>query len=298
MIDEAEKSYCLANRCTNLQREFFRRVKTVYSPSRSRGEHAIDGKTSTELFRDAISARLSRAACEGKVKTVKSLIDAGADPNVSGEEVVTEGGKGEVVTPLLWAIDCESIPGVKALLERGADPNRAGKYGNTAVTVASQAKEPAILSALLAHGGDPNSHTDEETALELAFIEAWYNEADGVPEAKAWANWNQLISAGADINKTAGRGDSLADVAADHRRFDKVDWLLEHGWRGDYVYLGRSLSTYLDLVEKRSIIPKFAAAQKPWVDRVQARLEREGVRFPVPALSLLRRDENGRYIQD
>lgn len=58
--------------------------------------------------------------------------------------------------PLLEAIDAGDIAAALARLEAGDAPNQPDRDGRTAMHAAAFAADPALLRAVLAHGGDPN----------------------------------------------------------------------------------------------------------------------------------------------
>ena len=92
---------------------------------------------------------------------VKSLLEAGADPNLVN-------GRGR--TPLISTVmdrDCKSAI-VKALLEGGADPNIKNDEGNTVLHFASYARCFDIVKILLEHGANMNLRNEDGiTAAEV-----------------------------------------------------------------------------------------------------------------------------------
>ncbi len=76
-------------------------------------EFRVNDKRVGETFADLAVVRLSRAACDGDAPGVASAMAAGANPNAEGKRDLT---------PLGWAIACESLPGIAALLDARADP--------------------------------------------------------------------------------------------------------------------------------------------------------------------------------
>ncbi|MDO9222881.1 MAG: ankyrin repeat domain-containing protein [Caulobacter sp.] len=291
-IEVAEADYCAKVTCGEDQHEFFKRMGAGIAIDRAHGEHAMFGDTAGDLFPDSKVAALARAACTGDVEAVTLAIKDGADPNAVGKEGTGPGGVREVVTPLLWALDCRSLPGVTALLDAGANPNQVEEWGATPVTVAASYNDPAFLRLLLNRGGDPNAQDDQETALAIAMGTAngleWVDE---VPAAQAWANWDALLAAGADPLREAPAGLPFMTALAFAGRWDKVEWLMDRGWAGDPVDLGRSLET--DEEGPQTHTPDASAARA----RVKARLIAKGVKFPIGALMDLKRDERGSYIQ-
>ena len=160
---------------------------------------------------------------------------AGADPNAIGKVATGPGGSLEGVTPLLWAIDCNSMAGIDALVSAGANPNAHGAFGKTPVTIAASLADPTALELLLKRGGDPNAEDDRQSALR--------NEQDF---GQSQAGWDALIAAGADINH-GGLGDlTVADWAAIGSDFDRVIDLLNRGYTHNLTKLTRELSVDAD----------------------------------------------------
>lgn len=290
-IEAAETDYCAKVTCGEDQHEFFKRMGAGIVMDRAHGEHAMFGDTAGDLFPDPKTAALARAACSGDVEAVTVSIKNGADPNAVGKEGTGPGGVREVVTPLLWALDCKSLPGATALLDAGANPNQVEEWGATPVMVAASYNDPAFLQLLLNRGGDPNAHDDRETALTIAIVTANGLEFDGVPAAQALANWDALLAAGADPFQEVQTGLPFMTTLAFAGRWDKVEWLMDRGWAGDPVGLGRALEAEEEA--QRTFTPEAAAAMA----RVKARLVTKGVKFPIGALIDLKKDERGFYIQ-
>ena len=224
-IEAASADYCTHAKCDEDLKAFFKFWDSSVAMagaqgdpsamSRAHGEHAMFGSTASDLFPDAKAAKLARAACVGDAASVAAAVKDGADPNAVGKEGTGPGAVREVVTPLLWAIDCGSLAGMKALLDAGANPNQAEQWGATPVTVAAATKDPAVLALLLSRGGDPNAHDERDTALEIAMgMESGLELVDNLPKARAWANWDALLAAGADPDRVAPKGRPLMEAAA------------------------------------------------------------------------------------
>ncbi len=146
--------------------------------------------------------------------------------------------------------------------------------------IAAGYRNTGILKLLLAHGGDPNAHDDRDMALSVAY--SMGNSGAG------WGAWDMLLAAGADINRAPPHGITVVIDAAYHNDWDRVGTLLERGYSGDLVELGRCATMAEDLI---------AADRRPALARVKRVLEARGVKFPVPALMDLKRDAAGRYVQ-
>lgn len=86
----------------------------------------------------AMATKLLQAALSGDAAGMKRLLDANADPDVTGVDGTS---------PLLAAAGNGSVGVVEALLAAGADPN-LGKDGTTPMTVAFQRGNKEVLRAL------------------------------------------------------------------------------------------------------------------------------------------------------
>ena len=237
-------------------------------------EFRIGGKTASDVFPNAPTAALARATCEGTADDVNRAITDGGRPS----EVGLDGA-----TPLAWAIACENLSNIAALLAGGANPNQHISGLGSPVVVAAGYRNSEILRLLLAHGGDPNGEGAHETALITAY--------DMGRQGAGWVNFEVLLEAGADVNRRSPDGDTLADRAAMYRDYERVLTLLNAGYSGDLVRLGRDVS--LDEENLEGILPEV----HPWIRRVKQALQQRGVRFPVPPLMELERDGRGFYVQ-
>jgi len=100
------------------------------------------------------------AAKEGNVTAVRSLLkERAAD---------VEGRDAEGMTALLWAVYGDHVEMVRVLLMGGANPNVSTRYGVTALGLASENRDAAIVDQLLAHGANAAAETSGETALHVA----------------------------------------------------------------------------------------------------------------------------------
>lgn len=220
----------------------------------SADEHRIGGKTAADVFASTVVAELARAACNGDEVEVSAVLAAGANPNAQGYQGVT---------PLIWATQCQSAVGMRALLEAGADPNV--RFGiTTPVLMAAASGDPEILRLMLAHGGDANARdVGGWNALETAF-------SFGMQQ-RGWDNYYTLLAHGADVN--ARNGSTIAEFAAAMNQYDKVADLLDRGYSVNLPALA--------LLVQDADIETVPASQVPWIGIVRAKLEQEGVHFPV-----------------
>ncbi len=221
------------------------------------GIHVVAGKTAAQTFRDEETSQLADAACAGDVAGVRQATTQRADLNQRGLNGVT---------PLLWALHCESATGMEGLLEAGADPNLPF-LNCSAVCVAAGLKNPEPLRVLLKHSGDPNARYSDSgwTALKMAFSLGVHSEK--------WDSYYALLDAGADINMVYN-GSTIAFWAATFRRYDKVEELLDRGYSVALDYLASILEVQVDPGKEGSKRPNVAR------ERLVERLKSLGVAFP------------------
>ena len=94
---------------------------------------------------------LVHAARTGSLDAIRSLLDGGADVNLTGPT-----GDGWDATALQHAILARQPGAVRLLLDRGADPNRTtGPNAPAPLLLAAGDTDPTFVNLLLAHGADP-----------------------------------------------------------------------------------------------------------------------------------------------
>jgi ankyrin repeat protein len=104
--------------------------------------------------RKAATTPLMHAALYGDAKSVRLLLDRGADPNTTN---------GAAVTALMYAVD--DLEKTKLLLGHGADPNARSKDGQTPfLIVASRPGAFPVVKLLLDHGANPSGQASFATA--------------------------------------------------------------------------------------------------------------------------------------
>ena len=168
------------------------------------------------------------AAMVGDLDTVRLLVAAGADVNDAAPDGVTP-----LVLTLtrgieegLWRLPAGRNEDIAVfLLERGADPNLA-EAGYTALHVASGTGQLRAVTALLAHGADPNDGLTMPKRLMDALIPGdgylttgWVSQIDSTPfmlAAKSVdvAMMRLLLEHGADPLLTAQGGANALMLAA------------------------------------------------------------------------------------
>jgi ankyrin repeat protein len=131
---------------------------------------------------DPTSLDLKRAAFDGEIDTVRSLVEAGADVNATDEH-----GSGTLLT-----FHPEVI---RYLLSKGADPNiQTNENGSSVLAGLAFVNEVECVKILLHHGADPNRGRAEslETPLHHALA--------GTRGPKRTELIQLLIDQGADVN--------------------------------------------------------------------------------------------------
>ena len=111
------------------------------------------------------------AVKNGNIKRVRELLDSGADPNITdnnlGDTALISACRGSAWRP---GGNQPRIDIVELLLDHGADPNIRGYIGSTALIYASFRSRADIVRLLLRRGANPNikRYTDGVTSLIMA----------------------------------------------------------------------------------------------------------------------------------
>ncbi|MDX6564365.1 MAG: uncharacterized protein QOE10_27, partial [Gaiellales bacterium] len=131
---------------------------------------------------DADGTPLCAAASWGHRGVVRSLLAAGADPNMP---------ESDGFTPLIWAARGGWYECAVDLLDAGADPNQAERGGRTPLHLAAQEGWLRLVRLLLERGADPRI-ADEDGRTPWAAANAWIGKdieaelrrraRDGAPE--------------------------------------------------------------------------------------------------------------------
>ncbi len=220
-------------------------------------EYKVGDKAASDVFTDDGLRRLAQAACEGDERAVRSAVQRGANPNGAGLRGIT---------PLVWAVSCDSVAGVNALLAAGANPNQAiGDEYTSVVYMAVRRDDPAPLKALLDAGAEANVYSlkSERTGISQALLH-------GI-DTGDWRHW-ELMLPKVDINRPHDKfGETIAIRAARLNQFERVVQLLEKGYSYQLIRLGRAVEVAENLTEP------FASWQRKAVEMLKAR----GVVFPV-----------------
>lgn len=115
----------------------------------------LTGAASPNELDDTGATPLMYAAAVGSIDTMRTILDAGADVNVTG---------GDGMTALMWATG--DLAKVRLLVERGASINAKATDGTTTALVAAAQRGAAdVVQYLLDHKADPMATGDEGAAL-------------------------------------------------------------------------------------------------------------------------------------
>ena len=177
------------------------------------------------IAQGAVDLPLIEAVKQGNTTVVRSLLESGADVNISepdgatalhwavrldqqemANQLIAAGANVTAltafnVTPLSLAAINGSSSMVGALLDGGADPNATMAGGETVLMTAARTGRAEVIRTLVAHGADVNAtHAKGQTALMWAASEA-HLEA-----------MHALLDAGADVS-------ARTDVPETPRRF-------------------------------------------------------------------------------
>ncbi|MEO8359259.1 MAG: ankyrin repeat domain-containing protein [Vicinamibacteria bacterium] len=166
------------------------------------------------------------AVIKGDAASVKTLLDKGADPNYT----TPSGSK-----PLMIALSNGRTDAAMALLEGGALVGaRDERVGNTALHLAAQQGNLAIVQALLARKADPNARTNKSAAVPAKVNGDGPRPMAGEQTPLMYAArrdhedvMRALVAAGADPSLRAQDGSSLLMTAAVGARIKTVKYAYE-----------------------------------------------------------------------
>ena len=178
------------------------------------------------------------AAQQGNLDAARLLLSAGANVNESAPEGI--GGNTNARTrfiadtdaaALLVAIDSLHEEMALFLLDQGADPGHAGA-GRTALHAAVQHRMPAVVTALLERGADPNARLERR----LPFVSRRINQDNGLTPSNIGATpfflaasfgdletMRILVEGGADPMLRVNDGTTALMVAAGADYVDGAD---------------------------------------------------------------------------
>ena len=105
---------------------------------------------------------LATAMSERRLAMVEMLLNAGADPNLSFDSEVNDGGfitDVQEQTIVFWAVRSDKpidLNILKLLIEKGANINKADSLGNTPLMTACELGKIESVKLLLTNGANPN----------------------------------------------------------------------------------------------------------------------------------------------
>jgi ankyrin repeat protein len=157
---------------------------------------------------------LAWAAATGHLEVARALLDAGANPNLTGQDEVS---------PLMLAAENGAPELVTALLERGARANAADAHARTALMYAARANRAEAISVLLRRGAAL------EARCELGMTALHY----AAENCECIDAVQRLLAARGDVDLPDMRGASALMLAAQAGHADVLTSLLDRGARLD-----------------------------------------------------------------
>lgn len=156
-----------------------------------------------------MSAHLVTAAEQGKLETVRKILDRGVP--------VDWHSKSRGFTALVEAVLHGHLDVARLLLERGANPNFVPPFDNGsllhfACSGCPQDKQAAMVTLLLEAGADPNLSTVRWSLTPLMVAARWGNTEV----------LRLLLAAGADTEARTSDGRAAIDFARTHSRQEAV----------------------------------------------------------------------------
>ena len=170
-------------------------------------------------------------------EAVRTLLSLGGDPNYTN-------GKRDSFA-MANAVHA-SAPVLRAMLEAGGNPNTKNEFGEPMILknwylgyYSDQAR--SRLDLLLDHGTDVNSAMPEDGSDSSGYTLLLYRTKMGLDDKLAYADALALLERGADPNRVAADGMTLAKMLTQHREQFKTgrgvpaefaalwDWAEKHG---------------------------------------------------------------------
>lgn len=133
----------------------------IPSDEKKRYEELLQIKAA-DIFDDANTLELAKAAAFGDTARIIQLVNSGADVNAQGL-----GG----VTPIVWALDKGNFEGFKALLKNHANPNIKNDNGLSPIFIAATLDDNRFLEESLANGGNIQTKGPGGSTLLMAAVQ-------------------------------------------------------------------------------------------------------------------------------
>lgn len=145
------------------------------------------------------------------------------DIAVLGSHPLAQSRGQDNVTLLEWAIWNRRADSLAALLLAGLDPAAPGMDGESVAHLAASVDDPRYLQVLIEHGAP----------VDLIGGQAARTPLFRAVQSRRDAQFELLLAAGADINRTDAMGNTLLHVAAEVGDAGRVLQLLQAGARHD-----------------------------------------------------------------
>ncbi len=148
------------------------------------------------------------------VEAVKTLLSLGADPNfTNGHRDSFAMGNAVHGSALL----------LRSMLDAGGDPNARNEFGWPIVFMHFKLgyykdEERARLDLLLDRGADINSTVPETESDSTGYTLLLYTTQNGLHDSREYADALHLLERGADPNRVAADGMTLAKMLVEHRK--------------------------------------------------------------------------------
>ncbi|ODR97651.1 hypothetical protein AUC69_11110 [Methyloceanibacter superfactus] len=167
---------------------------------------------------------MTSAARQRHDKTVKLLIDLGADPNKAD---------GNGMTPLAAALMRDHVPTLEVLIANDADLEVPGQQGFRPLALAIAEKKYEAARALMKGGADVSISSGTEGLTPLMVVAAQTGPAEGsifLPGSTRPTDIaKDLIAGGADIDAQAHNGMTALMIAAANNSAPMIGLLMDAG---------------------------------------------------------------------
>lgn len=208
--------------------------KVEESPYRTKNSRVVFNK-------DRALRELAEAAADGKLSTIRELVQKGVPINGQGKEAIT---------PLFWAFRRRNQSGFKELLQLGANPNL---YTDDGTSFMVSFAEPLhdqnyendnviFLETALKYGGNPNLAADYAKRTDLSPLMA------ATTLGSSLRRIDLLLDAGAAINYKDSAGNTAIHHAANLNQYYIVWHLIQKG--ADFGVKNKSGYSLLTMVIK------------------------------------------------